>query len=154
MNIAVICIILAGALIYVSKIPVAIAMAKLDGRYDNHHPRAQQARLTGFGARALAAHQNAIEAFPKAGTGGQVIVSSRDQAEAGLCLQVKDTGKGMSKEVKEQVFENLFTTKGARGTGLGLVITQKIIDEHGGTIQVESEPNKGSCFTIVLPKDS
>lgn len=64
MTIAVGCLILAAALIYIAKIPVAVAMAKLDGRYDNHHPRAQQARLTGFGARALAAHQNAIEAFP------------------------------------------------------------------------------------------
>lgn len=64
MTIAVGCLILAATLIYIAKIPVAVAMAKLDGRYDNHHPRAQQARLTGFGARALAAHQNAIEAFP------------------------------------------------------------------------------------------
>ncbi|AFU99942.1 MAPEG family protein [Simiduia agarivorans] len=64
MSIAIGCLILAAALIYIAKIPVAVAMAKLDGRYDNHHPRAQQARLTGFGARALAAHQNAIEAFP------------------------------------------------------------------------------------------
>ena len=64
MSIAIGSVMFSALLIYLAKIPVAIAMAKLDGRYDNHHPRAQQARLTGSGARALAAHQNAIEAFP------------------------------------------------------------------------------------------
>jgi PAS domain S-box-containing protein len=96
---------------------------------------------------------NAIEAFPETGSGGQIIVSSHDEAEAGVRLQVKDTGEGMSSELQERVFENLFSTKGARGTGLGLAITQKIVHEHAGTIQVESEPKKGSCFTIILPEE-
>jgi PAS domain S-box-containing protein len=95
---------------------------------------------------------NAIEAFPEDSSGGQVTVSSRDQGEAGVHLQVRDTGEGMSEELRERVLENLFTTKGARGTGLGLAITQKIVHEHGGVIQVESEPKKGSCFTIILPE--
>ena len=95
---------------------------------------------------------NAIEAFPETSSGGQITVFSRDEAETGVSLQVKDTGRGMSKELQEQVFEHLYSTKGARGTGLGLAITQKIVREHGGTIQLESEPNKGSCFTILLPK--
>jgi len=95
---------------------------------------------------------NAIEAFPEDSSGGQVTVSSRDQGEAGVYVQVRDTGEGMSEELRERVLANLFTTKGARGTGLGLAITQKIIHEHGGTIQVESEPDKGSCFTIILPE--
>jgi signal transduction histidine kinase len=96
---------------------------------------------------------NATEAIPKTSSGGQVTVSSRDEGEAGVHLQVKDTGRGMSKELQERIFKNLFSTKGARGTGLGLAITQKIVHEHGGTIQVESEPNKGSSFTIILPKE-
>ncbi len=96
---------------------------------------------------------NAIESFPEHGSGGQVIVSSRYEAEDGICLRVRDTGQGMSEAIKTQVFENLFTTKGARGTGLGLALTHKIVREHGGTIQVESEPNKGSSFTIILPKE-
>ena len=79
-------------------------------------------------------------------------MSSRDEGEAGVHLQVRDTGEGMSEELLERVLENLFTTKGARGTGLGLAITQKIVHEHGGTIQVESEPKKGSSFTIILPE--
>jgi PAS domain S-box-containing protein len=95
---------------------------------------------------------NAIEAFPETSSGGQITVSSRNEAETGVSLQVKDTGRGMTKELQEQIFEYLYSTKGARGTGLGLAITQKIVREHGGTIQLESEPNKGSCFTIHLPK--
>ena len=95
---------------------------------------------------------NAIEAFPEDTSGGQVTVSSRDEGEAGVHLQVRDSGEGMSEELLERVLESLFTTKGARGTGLGLAITQKIVHEHGGTIQVESEPKKGSCFTIILPE--
>lgn len=58
------CIFISALLIFVAKIPVAKAMKEEGGRYDNNHPRAQQARLTGFGARALAAHQNSFEAFP------------------------------------------------------------------------------------------
>ena len=95
---------------------------------------------------------NAIEAFPESSKGGLITVSSRDAGEAGVSLHVKDTGKGMSRELQEQVFKYLYSTKGARGTGLGLAITQKIVHEHGGTIEVESAPNKGSCFTIILPK--
>ena len=95
---------------------------------------------------------NAIEAFPEDTSGGQVTVSSRDAGEAGVYLQIRDTGEGMSEELRDRVLANLFTTKGARGTGLGLAITQKIVHEHGGAIEVESEPNEGSCFTIILPE--
>ena len=95
---------------------------------------------------------NAIEAFPESSKGGLITVSSRDAGEAGVSLHVKDTGKGMTRELQEQIFKYLYSTKGARGTGLGLAITQKIIHEHGGTIEVESAPNEGSCFTVILPK--
>jgi signal transduction histidine kinase len=94
---------------------------------------------------------NAIEAFPETGAGGEIIVGSRRQGDAGIRLQVVDTGRGMTKELQEQIFKQFYSTKGSRGTGLGLAITQKIVHEHGGTIQVESEPGKGSCFTILLP---
>jgi uncharacterized MAPEG superfamily protein len=62
MTIIITCSIIAAALTYLTKIPVAYAMNKLDG-YDNRHPRDQQTRLTGFGARALAAHQNSFESL-------------------------------------------------------------------------------------------
>lgn len=62
MTILIICLFIAMVLPIVAKIPVAIAMNNAGG-YDNNHPRAQQAKLTGFGARALAAHQNAFESL-------------------------------------------------------------------------------------------
>lgn len=64
MTVAIYCIIFAFILSYLPKIPVAIAMYKLDNRYDNNYPRDQQARLTGFGKRALSAHLNSFEIFP------------------------------------------------------------------------------------------
>lgn len=64
MSIPILCLILAALLVLVTKAPVALAMAKQEGGYDNRYPREQQTRLTGFGARALAAHYNTIEAFP------------------------------------------------------------------------------------------
>ncbi len=63
MSIPILCLIFSALMILLTKVPVAMAMAD-DGGYDNRHPRAQQARLIGFGARALAAHQNMLEAFP------------------------------------------------------------------------------------------
>jgi len=62
MTILMICLLVAAMLPYLAKVPVAIAMNK-QGGYDNKHPRDQQAQLTGFGARALAAHQNAFESL-------------------------------------------------------------------------------------------
>ncbi len=63
-DLAIACLIAAAALIALTEFPVAWARRQMDGRYDNRNPRTQQARLTGFGARALGAHQNTIEAFP------------------------------------------------------------------------------------------
>ncbi|MDP2799680.1 MAG: ATP-binding protein, partial [Deltaproteobacteria bacterium] len=64
---------------------------------------------------------------------------------------VSDNGCGMDEEVKDKIFASFFSTKGGVGTGLGLLVTQKIIKEHGGTISVKSEPGEGSTFTIRLP---
>ncbi|MES2819039.1 MAG: MAPEG family protein [Pseudomonadota bacterium] len=58
------CVFISALLIFMAKAPVAKAMKDEAGTYDNHHPRSQQARLSGFGARALAAHLNSFEAFP------------------------------------------------------------------------------------------
>jgi signal transduction histidine kinase len=67
-----------------------------------------------------------------------------------LRLTISDTGPGIPAEHLPQLFERFFTTK-QDGTGLGLAITRSIIEEHGGTITVESVPGKGSSFKIVLP---
>ena len=67
-------------------------------------------------------------------------------------FEVTDNGCGMDYEVKNKVFTNFFTTKGTGGTGLGLLTSKKIIQEHGGTIQMESEAGEGSVFKISLPR--
>ena len=81
-------VIFAALLIMISKAPVAMAMAKSAGGYDNRYPRDQQAALTGFGKRALSAHHNSIEAFPLFGVG--VALALWAQADAAmietLCL--------------------------------------------------------------------
>ncbi len=69
MSIVIASVIAAVLLIVLSKIPVALAMARQEGGYDNHYPRDQQAALSGFGRRAAAAHNNCIEAFPVFATG-------------------------------------------------------------------------------------
>ena len=66
-------------------------------------------------------------------------------------FEVSDNGCGMDEEVKKKLFTSVFTTKEGRGTGLGLLNTQKIVQEHGGTMTVNSQPGEGSTFTIRLP---
>ncbi len=68
-----------------------------------------------------------------------------------LSLTIRDSGIGMAKDVVEKIFESYFSTKDV-GTGLGLPIAKKIIEDHGGTIRVESEVRRGTAITIVLPK--
>jgi signal transduction histidine kinase len=60
----------------------------------------------------------------------------------------------MDEEVRKKMFTSFFSTKGSEGTGLGLLVTQKIVQEHGGTITVDVESGKGSIFTIWLPRES
>jgi len=68
----------------------------------------------------------------------------------GYDLRVRDTGKGISQEVMENLFDPFFTTK-EDGLGLGLYISKQIINEHDGEMRVESEPGKGTAFSIWLP---
>jgi signal transduction histidine kinase len=70
---------------------------------------------------------------------------------AALSFEVLDTGCGMDYEVKKKIFTTFFTTKGEGGTGLGLLLTRKIVQEHGGAIVVDSHPGRGTRFTIRLP---
>ncbi len=66
-------------------------------------------------------------------------------------IQVEDNGAGMDQETKAKLFTRLFSTKGTFGTGLGMLVSHKVVTEHGGTISVKSEPNSGSTFTVRLP---
>jgi len=67
-----------------------------------------------------------------------------------LCVTIQDSGAGISPENMGRLFEPFFTTK-SNGTGLGLPITHRIIQEHRGSIRVDSQPNKGATFSILLP---
>jgi signal transduction histidine kinase len=80
-----------------------------------------------------------------------VHVRTMREDDAMVGFEVSDNGCGMDQEIKERLFTSFFTTKEGRGTGLGLLNTQKIVKEHGGTITVDSEPGKGSTFTIRIP---
>jgi signal transduction histidine kinase len=65
-------------------------------------------------------------------------------------VTIQDSGAGISPENMGRLFEPFFTTK-SNGTGLGLPITHRIIQEHRGSIRVDSQPNKGATFSILLP---
>lgn len=80
-----------------------------------------------------------------------VKVTTRREGEGKFLFQVSDNGCGMDDEIKKQLFTSFFTTKGSKGNGLGLLITQKIVQDHGGTLSVNSEPGKGSVFSALLP---
>ncbi len=82
---------------------------------------------------------------------GQIIITTRDADAGSIEISIKDTGYGMTAEVKQKVFDPFFTTKEVgEGTGLGLAIVSKIIQEHHGKIDVISEPGNGAEFLITL----
>jgi signal transduction histidine kinase len=75
------------------------------------------------------------------------------QKEGKLIFEVKDNGVGMDRETQENLFNLFFSSKGNKGTGLGLFVTNQIVQQHGGTIEVQSIPGQGSTFCISIPKD-
>lgn len=83
----------------------------------------------------------------------EVAIATRDR-DGTLVFEVTDDGAGMDYEVKKRVFTNFFSTKGSReGTGLGLLTTRKIVQEHGGKVSFESWPGKGSTFRLEFRRD-
>jgi PAS domain S-box-containing protein len=99
---------------------------------------------------------NARDAMPRGGA-LRIAVAAAQMPEAGpaVCLRVTDTGVGMTAEVKAHLFEPFFTTKEpGRGTGLGLSTIQNIVQQNGGVIVVESEPGRGTTFSILLPRSA
>lgn len=92
---------------------------------------------------------NAIDACPES---GEVIISTRVADEAGVVITVSDTGCGIEPHVLDRIFDPFFTTKPVgQGTGLGLSISYGIVQDHGGSIEVASEPGRGATFTVRLP---
>ena len=93
--------------------------------------------------------QNAIAATP---AGGTITVEGADEGDF-VRLTVRDTGTGIDKDSLPHIFEPFYTTKEVgKGTGLGLAVTYSIIKRHGGRIEVDSEPGRGTAFNVLLPK--
>jgi two-component system NtrC family sensor kinase len=91
---------------------------------------------------------NAADAMREGGTLRVSLSSTSDEIE----VRIQDTGVGIPPDQLEKIFEPFYTTKERRqGTGLGLLVAKGIVDEHGGTISVESSPGLGATFTICLP---
>ena len=92
---------------------------------------------------------NAVEACSE---GEQVkLIAGVVEAEQKILMTIQDTGPGIPEEIRERLFEPFFTTKGSHGTGLGLALVKKVISDHGGNVEVESEVGKGTAFHISLP---
>jgi signal transduction histidine kinase len=104
--------------------------------------------LLNLGANALDACLQAGDCLAEAA----VIEFASDAMEGGgVVYRVKDNCCGMEEAVQQKIFQGFFTTKGSRGTGIGLMLTRKIVEAHKGRIEVSSQLGRGTTFTIYLP---
>ena len=91
---------------------------------------------------------NAVQAMP---AGGTLTLATRRRDVRAAEVTVSDTGVGMTESVRRRIFEPLYTTKGSGGSGMGLTMSQGIVQEHNGRIEVESAPGRGTVFRLVFP---
>jgi PAS domain S-box-containing protein len=97
---------------------------------------------------------NAIDACifdPAVDKAHRVTVVTDKEGDDTIRFDVQDNGCGMPEEVKEKLFSSFFSTKGVKGTGLGLLVTAKLVEEHQGTIEVTSEEGRGTTFSLRFP---
>jgi two-component system NtrC family sensor kinase len=92
---------------------------------------------------------NAVDA---AGPDGSITVATGPDAAGGVRLVVRDSGPGVPPDLAARIFEPFVTTKDpGRGTGLGLAVVQRIVEDHGGTVSVGPAPEGGAAFSVLLP---
>lgn len=95
---------------------------------------------------------NSIQAMPD---GGRIAIEARDYSDQFIRIDVSDTGHGIKPEDLERIFDPFFTTKGVgSGTGLGLAVTYGMVKKHGGYIEVQSEVDVGTTFSVYIPKST
>jgi signal transduction histidine kinase len=83
--------------------------------------------------------------------GHTITMSCRANGDGTTVFQVSDDGPGISEDVNAKVFEDFFSTKGTEGTGIGLLVAQKVAEDHGGKVTFSSKPGRGTTFTVTLP---
>ncbi|MBT8393004.1 MAG: PAS domain-containing protein [Ignavibacteriaceae bacterium] len=95
---------------------------------------------------------NALDACSMGEQKGTEVLLKLYEGRDKLIFEVTDNGSGIDYEIKSKIFTTFFTTKGGAGTGLGLLTTRKIVQEHGGKILVDSQKGKGAMFRMVFPR--
>ncbi|MCY7344671.1 MAG: hypothetical protein LH614_00470, partial [Pyrinomonadaceae bacterium] len=99
--------------------------------------------------------QNAQQAMPAGGELKIRIDEERREGKNFAAVKISDTGAGIAPENLEKIFDPFYTTKDiGQGTGLGLAVSRRIVEEHGGTIGAVNDKNGGASFTVYLPKSS
>jgi signal transduction histidine kinase len=84
-------------------------------------------------------------------TGHNITMRCRRDEGGATVLEVEDDGVGIPEELSQKVFEDFFSTKGTEGTGVGLLVVQKVAEEHGGSVTFTTAPGKGTAFRVTLP---
>lgn len=130
-----------------------MAGAKLEARITGEPPsisadrEALHAALTNLVTNAV----DACRWDPDLDKAHTIVVAAEKAPQGGVIFEVRDNGTGISEENQRKIGVAFFTTKGVAGTGLGLLMTKKTVEEHGGTIDFESTPGEGTTFRLELP---
>jgi PAS domain S-box-containing protein len=132
----------------------AAAKTGVDMSIDLQEPL-RQAPMDGEGVHTCLANlvSNAVDACLMSARGrGRVVLSTREENDT-LMYQVEDDGVGMDVEVKQKLFTSFFSTKASgEGTGLGLLVTRRVVQEHGGEVTIESAEDQGSVIRLEFPR--
>jgi PAS domain S-box-containing protein len=94
---------------------------------------------------------NALEAQPK---GGRITIRTGDDRDLNALITVRDEGEGIAQEFLPRLTDGFYTTREDRQMGLGLSLVQSVLSRHGGRMEVDSEPGRGSTFALILPRST